>query len=117
MRKKIDAPKDGYPCFFIVGEVCTQALWIGTYFAEMKAEFPNLFLVGAPKSGTTTLHFWLNCHPKVFMSDNKEPRYFCGFPSDAAYLPNRSGFVQNLITKEADYAALFAQANKEKWVG
>jgi len=34
---------------------------------------PNFFIVGAPKSGTTSLHNYLSEHPDVFMSRNKEP--------------------------------------------
>lgn len=37
---------------------------------------PNLFIIGAPKSGTTTLHSLLEQHPQVFMSEPKEPRFF-----------------------------------------
>lgn len=37
---------------------------------------PNLFLVGAPKCGTTSLHGYLSQHPDIFMSQNKEPHYF-----------------------------------------
>lgn len=38
---------------------------------------PNFFIVGAPKSGTTSMHDWLSTHPDVFMSPFKEPRHFC----------------------------------------
>jgi hypothetical protein len=41
-------------------------------------KFPNLFVIGAMKSGTTTLHDTLGTHPEVFMSANKEPLYFVG---------------------------------------
>lgn len=34
---------------------------------------PNFFIVGAPKSGTTSLHYYLSQHPDVHMSKNKEP--------------------------------------------
>ncbi|MDR4503336.1 MAG: sulfotransferase [Candidatus Scalindua sp.] len=34
---------------------------------------PNFFIVGAPKSGTTSLHNYLSEHPDVFMSKTKEP--------------------------------------------
>ena len=37
---------------------------------------PNLFVIGAMKSGTTSLHEYLNEHPEVFMSEVKEPGYF-----------------------------------------
>ena len=36
----------------------------------------NLFIVGAPKAGTTSLHFYLQQHPDVCMSVIKEPNYF-----------------------------------------
>jgi len=37
---------------------------------------PNLFIIGAMKSGTTSLHTYLNTHPSVFMCEPKEPCYF-----------------------------------------
>jgi hypothetical protein len=37
---------------------------------------PNLFLIGAMKSGTTSLHMYLASHPQIFMSTPKEPAYF-----------------------------------------
>jgi len=36
----------------------------------------NLFIVGAAKSGTTTLYKLLGQHPDVFVGDKKEPHYF-----------------------------------------
>lgn len=41
----------------------------------MKA--PNLFIVGAPKCGTTALFSYLNEHPNAFMCEPKEPYFFC----------------------------------------
>ena len=37
---------------------------------------PNLFIIGAMKSGTTSLHRYLGAHPDVFMCEPKEPNYF-----------------------------------------
>jgi hypothetical protein len=37
---------------------------------------PNLFIVGAPKCGTTALHAYLAQHSDICMSDPKEPNYF-----------------------------------------
>ena len=37
---------------------------------------PNLFIIGAQKCGTTSLHSYLSAHPDIFMSRNKEPLYF-----------------------------------------
>lgn len=37
---------------------------------------PNFLIVGAAKSGSTSLYQYLNQHPEVFMPVNKEPNYF-----------------------------------------
>ena len=37
---------------------------------------PNLFIVGAPKSGTTALYSYLKRHPQIVMSKIKEPQFF-----------------------------------------
>lgn len=38
---------------------------------------PNFFLLGAAKSGTTTLYHYLNKHPGIYMAKVKEPSFFC----------------------------------------
>ena len=38
--------------------------------------FPNLFIIGAMKSGTSSLHEYLHQHPDIFMARMKEPQYF-----------------------------------------
>jgi hypothetical protein len=65
---------------------------------------PNLFVIGAPKCGTTSLHQYLNQHPKISMSEVKEPKFFLGEglppehhgPGDeracAAYVYDRSAY-------------------------
>ncbi|HEY4342403.1 MAG TPA: sulfotransferase [Steroidobacteraceae bacterium] len=40
------------------------------------ASKPNLFIIGAMKCGTTSLHNYLDAHPDIAMSENKEPGYF-----------------------------------------
>jgi hypothetical protein len=37
---------------------------------------PNLFIIGAPKCGTTSLHRYLDQHPRISMSKVKEPKFF-----------------------------------------
>ncbi len=41
-----------------------------------KINKPNLFIIGAPKCGTTSLTSWLNQHPNIYMSPVKEPGFF-----------------------------------------
>jgi hypothetical protein len=54
---------------------------------------PNLFIIGAAKSGTTSLHRYLDAHPEISMSEPKEPRIF----ADARWQE-----------KLPDYAAMFS---------
>lgn len=42
----------------------------------MGGKLPNLLIIGAMKSGTTSLHNYLAKHPDIFMSKNKEIHYF-----------------------------------------
>jgi hypothetical protein len=39
---------------------------------------PNLIIIGAGKCGTTSLHRYLDLHPEISMSENKEPNFFGG---------------------------------------
>lgn len=38
--------------------------------------YPKTFVIGAAKSGTTSLCNWLRDHPQVFLPRNKEPAFF-----------------------------------------
>jgi hypothetical protein len=37
---------------------------------------PNFLIAGTPNTGTTSLHYYLQQHPQVFVSPVKEPTYF-----------------------------------------
>lgn len=72
---------------------------------------PNLFIIGAAKSGTTSLYEYLAGHPEVFMSPVKEPMYFS---------PDVQGVTRKRMSHpdgEADYLALFDGARGEKILG
>jgi hypothetical protein len=76
------------------------------------ARLPDTFIIGAPKSGTTSLHAYLQEHPDVFMSLHKEPAYFS--PDVIGTRPtHRYRYPDDL----AEYIALFEQANHELRVG
>lgn len=38
--------------------------------------YPDFFILGAAKCGTTSLHAWLDFHPDILMSNPKEPFFF-----------------------------------------
>lgn len=69
---------------------------------------PNLFVVGAPKSGTTSLHRYLGQHPDIYMSPAKEPRHFC------ADLDMDPGLR---ICDREQYLCLFEGAGSAAWRG
>lgn len=62
---------------------------------------PNLFVVGAAKSGTTSLHHFLARHTDIYMSELKEPGFFAegidAYPKD----PN---WYLDLFTGGEDHA-------------
>lgn len=66
------------------------------------ARFPDFFVVGHPKCGTTALYDMLRQHPQIFMSPVKEPRFFV---SD-----DELRFPALRQTTQADYLRLFAAA-------
>jgi hypothetical protein len=75
---------------------------------------PNFLLVGAGKSGTTSLYYYLSQHPEIFMSPIKEPRFFSmskdrTFNGPGDYIAERS-----TITNFEDYCALFKNSENYK---
>jgi len=66
---------------------------------------PNLFIVGAPKCGTTSMHTYLGQHPEIFMCEPKEPYYF----------------LTDMLHKDRyntkAYFALFKKAKNVKYAG
>lgn len=42
----------------------------------MKNNLPNLVIIGAMKSGTTSLHQYLGLHPQIYMAPEKELNFF-----------------------------------------
>jgi hypothetical protein len=63
---------------------------------------PNLFIVGAPKCGTTALYEYLSQHPNIFMSPVKEPHFFA---RDLGTYPR--------IKTLDDYTELFAESTAQ----
>lgn len=61
-------------------------------------EKTRLFIIGAPKCGTTSLTRWLREHPEIHMSSIKEPHFY------------NTDMNNRTVTNRADYEALFADA-------
>jgi hypothetical protein len=77
---------------------------------------PNFLLVGAAKSGTTSLYHYLQQHPEIYMSPIKEPLFFAFVGREG--LDIESTKTQDVpITRLKDYQALFADVVDEKAIG
>ncbi|MBK6472935.1 MAG: sulfotransferase [Betaproteobacteria bacterium] len=76
---------------------------------------PNLFLIGAMKSGTTTLHELMARHPQLAMSEPKEPCWFVAPADLQAWWPEmwRRGFWKS----EAAYLAIFPAKPGARYLG
>lgn len=78
---------------------------------------PNFLILGAARSGTTTLYKYLDKHPQVFMSALKET-YFFGIEGETLnYQDPESVLNKNGITRLEDYLRLFRDARGFKIVG
>ncbi|MEE3037386.1 MAG: sulfotransferase [Bacteroidota bacterium] len=79
-----------------------------------KVNYPNLYIVGAPKSGTTSLYHYLDQHPDITIPD-KEPRFFIKEViknvNDAD--PIKEYLLRSSILEEDAYQELF-QNSREK---
>jgi hypothetical protein len=63
----------------------------------------NFMLVGAAKSGSSTLASGLSQHPDVYISTMKEPHFFSG--------------IDSLVNTTEDYLALYNEHKNEKAIG
>lgn len=73
----------------------------------MFSQIPNFFIVGAPKCGTTSMHYYLSQHPDIFMAD-KEIQYFA------------SDLIRpwkTLPSAEEKYLSFFSPADNHKIIG
>ena len=73
--------------------------------------WPNFFIVGAPKAGTTSLHEYLSNIPGIFMSAEKEPNYF------SMTVISKDDQSANPIRDKKKYLELFKNAKDEKIIG
>lgn len=79
---------------------------------------PNFLVVGASRSGTTSLHAYLSQHPDVFVCAEKSPNFFVSHEP----LPDGEGPVLRAMARQwtsdpRDYEALFDEAGPARAIG
>lgn len=84
---------------------------------------PNFLVIGAGKSGTTSLYHYCKEHPEVYMSPVKEPRFFAfegqklDFRGPGDQEMNSRMSSARVITDIKEYEVLFRGVTDEKAVG
>lgn len=70
--------------------------------------WPNLFVVGAGRAGTTTVYHCLKQHPDIYMSPIKEPHFF----SSTLFGP-----WLHTVETDDEYLSLFRGASEQRMLG
>jgi hypothetical protein len=73
-------------------------------------DIPDIIVIGAPRSGTTSLYNYLNEHPQVYMSPLKETRFFAyeGRTVDYRGPTDEHAYNRDTVTDTETYRQLFA---------
>jgi len=72
-------------------------------------KLPNFFIVGAPRSGTTSLYAYLSQITEIYMSPVKEPEFF------SPNCSTNNGLIP--IVNKKDYLVLFKKVKDEHAIG
>jgi hypothetical protein len=99
-----------------------------------ESKLPNFFVVGAAKSGTTSLYEYLKLHPEVYMAPIKETHHFSTDIDNSKFRPNyarslnkdltgflsgnmEEGIFHAFVKDWNEYVQLFKKVNGEKAIG
>lgn len=86
----------------------------------MEMILPNFLVIGAGKSGTTSLYEYLNEHPEVFMSEIKETNFFALEDEQLISPDNDPEQMKHYpwsVTRYKTYQNLFQKVKNEKAIG
>jgi Sulfotransferase domain len=72
---------------------------------DVGPQWPNLFVVGVARAGTSSIAAYLGQHPDIFMSPLKEPYFFSDHFMEHQVFPK----------DDAAYLALFEESNDARW--
>jgi len=79
---------------------------------------PNFLIIGAGKSGTTSIYHYLKQHPDVYMSPVKDPLSFAFAGQHVTWAgPGNTPLISRAITALEDYQSLFRQGSDRRALG
>ena len=76
-------------------------------------KLPDFLVVGAAKSGSSSLYYFLIQHPQIFMPTIKEPRFFNFMEQPPNYSVPDYREDKTIIWRFEDYVKLFETAKEE----
>ena len=82
-----------------------------------EVKLPDFLIVGAQKSGTTSLHYYLKQHPQIFMPKVKELWFFSFMDAPPEWVRERAQRGLPTIIKLDDYISYFAKASDSQVMG
>lgn len=85
--------------------------------AGKSPRMPTFLVIGAARSGTTSLYLYLRQHPKVFMCGTKETNFFAFEEQALDYQGPGAEFVNNSVATLESYQRLFDEAPDDAAVG
>src|SRR3954454_25009684 len=74
--------------------------------------YPDFFIVGVPRAGTTAMFDYLAAHPQVFAAPIKEPQFFAKDLDTGTYLESIT-----FMREEDRYLEMFASAGADQLAG
>ena len=85
-------------------------------FIGRAIQLPDFIVIGAPKSGTTSLNYYLAGDKRISMTEPKEPNFFAFHNNESLYqsLMPAASRVNLLNYDEAQYLALFEGVDAEQ---
>lgn len=86
---------------------------------KLTKRLPDFLVIGAGKSGTTSLNHYLSQHPEIFMA-RKEPSYFAIKNLESINDPNDAemmSYYPNGVMDFDNYQALFSDAQDGQLLG
>ena len=88
------------------------------YGGDVIVMFPNFVVIGAPKSGTTSLFYYLRQHPDIYLPVKKELHYF-SYPRIESHSQGPGDLVTlaELCSSKEEYRSHYRSVNDENAIG